>query len=155
MSITEKVAYLKGLAEGMKVGDATNEGKLITEIIATLEDICDKVDAIDDAQIEFAEQLDAVDEDLSAVEDIIYDDDDDCDGDCENCDEDCDFDDDDEVYEVTCPKCNDTIYIDNEMLDEGSINCPNCGEVLEFDFDECDGDCSACDDSDCSERENG
>ncbi len=145
MTISEKVAYLKGLAEGMKISEDTNEGKLITEIIATLGDICDEIDALYDAQIELAEQLDAVDEDLSALEDVIYEEDE-CDGNCDDCDLDCDyndFDDDDEVYEVTCPKCNDIVYLDNEMLYEGSINCPNCGEELEFDF-ECDCDDCTC-----------
>lgn len=149
MTISERVSYLKGLAEGMNVGTDTNEGKLLNEIISVLADICDEVDAIDDAQIELAEQLDAVDEDLSVLEDIVYEDDEDdeCDGNCEDCDLDCEYadaDDDDEVYEVTCPKCNDIIYIDNEMLCDGSINCPNCGETLEFDFEDCDGDCEGC-----------
>lgn len=147
MKISEKVAYLKGLAEGMKIGEDTNEGKLFNEIIESLADICDEIEALDDAQIELAEQLDAVDEDLSAVEDIIYEDEDECDCDCDDCD--CE-DDDDEAYEVTCPKCNDVIYLDNEMLLDGRINCPNCGEELEFDFDsECDcADCGCDADSD-------
>ena len=50
-------------------------------------------------------------------------------------DEDFDFDD-DELYEVTCPSCGDTVYLTEEMVDEGSIECPGCGENLEFDFDE-------------------
>ncbi len=149
MTISEKVAYLKGLAEGMKIGEETNEGKLIIEIIATLGDICDEIDALDDAQIELAEQLDAVDEDLADLEEIIYEEDE-CDGNCEDCDLDCDYadydaDDDDEVYEVVCPKCNDVIYLDNEMLCEGAIVCPNCGENLEFDFEcECDSCTEEC-----------
>lgn len=151
MTISERVSYLKGLAEGMKISDDTNEGKLLIEIIDVLADICDQVDAIDDSQIELAEQLDAVDADLSDVEEIIYDefedDDDECDGNCEDCDLDCEFvdaDNDDEVYEVTCPKCNDIIYLDNEMLLDGGIKCPNCGEDLEFDLDECTGNCDEC-----------
>ena len=48
-----------------------------------------------------------------------------------------DFDeDDDELYEVTCPTCGDTILIDEGMIEEGSINCPNCNELLEFDVDD-------------------
>jgi hypothetical protein len=86
MTITEKVAYLKGLAEGMKLDTDKNEGKLLAAIIDTLAEICDEIDALDDAQIELAEQLDAVDEDLSAVEDIIYEDDD-CDCDCDDCED--------------------------------------------------------------------
>lgn len=147
MSISERVSYLKGLADGMKISDDSNEGKLLKEIISLLADMCDEIDAIDDAQIELAEQLDAVDEDLAAIEEIVYEDFEECDGDCEDCDLDCefnDFDDDDEVYEMTCPKCNDIVYVDNEMLSEGDINCPNCGEKLDFDFEGCDGNCEEC-----------
>ena len=60
-------------------------------------------------------------------------------------------DEDDEVYEVTCPACNDIVYLDEDMLAEGEIACPNCGTNLEFDFD-CDCDC--CDgDCDCDDKE--
>lgn len=143
MTVSEKVAYLKGLAEGMQLDTEKNEGKLLAAIIEVLGEITDEIDSLDDAQIELAEQLDAVDEDLSALEDIIYEDDE-CE-DCEGCDG-CDYDDydefeDDEVYEVTCPNCNDIIYLDAEMLEEGGIDCPNCGTDLEFDFD-CD--CEEC-----------
>ena len=44
--------------------------------------------------------------------------------------------DDEELYEVTCPSCGDTIQLNDEMLEEGSIVCPGCGETLEFDFDD-------------------
>ena len=144
MNVSEKVAYLKGLMEGMNIDTTNNEGKVLAAIVDVLQDMSDEIDALDDAQIELAEQLDAVDEDLSAVEDLIYEDDED------EYDDDYDYDDDDEVYEVTCPKCNDTIYIDSEMLEEGSIDCPNCGTELEFD---CDFDCDCCDCEDCNSEE--
>jgi hypothetical protein len=44
--------------------------------------------------------------------------------------------DDEELYEVVCPTCNDSIYLTEKMLAEGSINCPGCGELLEFDMSE-------------------
>ena len=33
MTIGEKVSYIKGLAEGLKVDESTNEGKVITAIL--------------------------------------------------------------------------------------------------------------------------
>ena len=39
MEITEKVAYLKGLAEGMELNTDKKEGKLLAAIIDVLEDI--------------------------------------------------------------------------------------------------------------------
>lgn len=132
MTVSEKVAYIKGLAENAGLCDNDAKDKVLKAIIEVLEDIADSIGEIN-------EQLDAVDEDLATLEEDFYDDDE------------CDFDDDDDdfCYEVECPKCNDVIYLDDEMIDEGGIVCPNCGQELEFDFscDECDG-CSDCDDKD-------
>ncbi len=138
MTVSEKVAYLKGLMEGMKIDTEKDEGKILSVVVEILDELCEEIDALDDAQIELAEQLDAVDEDLSAVEEVLYDDDDEDDD-----DDDYEFED-DEVYEVTCPNCNDVVYIDGEMLMDGRIDCPNCGTELEFDLD-CDCDNCNCD----------
>ncbi len=139
MTISERISYVKGLADGMKLDTESNEGKLIAAILDILGDISEEIDAINEEQFNIADQLDEVDEDLSTLEEIIYDDEE-CDGDCDCCDEDCDCCDDD-LYEVTCPNCNDVIYLDAEMLEEEGITCPNCGTDLEFDFD-CDCDCA-------------
>ena len=37
-SINDRVAYLKGLAEGMKLSDETNEGKLMLKMLDVLEE---------------------------------------------------------------------------------------------------------------------
>ena len=139
MTITEKAAYVKGLAEGLKIADDDN-GKILKAIIDLLEDICDEVTCNGDDIAEISDQLDEVDEDLANLEDYVYDE---CD--CDDCDCDCDCEDDDDLFEVECPKCHDTIYLDYEMLEEGGIECPNCGETLEFDIPECD--CEECHDS--------
>ena len=41
---------------------------------------------------------------------------------------------DDPLYQVICPTCAECIYLDEDMLDEGSISCIACGEELEFDL---------------------
>lgn len=147
MDICEKIAYIKGLAEGLGVDDSTKEGKVLNAIIELLGDITEEICDIEEGCDEICEQLDAVDEDLSSLEDIIYEDDD-CDCDCCD-DEDCDCCD-DEVYEIECPACNDIIYLDAEMLEEEGMVCPNCGTNLEFDFD-CD--CGCCDDCEAEDAE--
>ncbi len=150
MNISEKVAYIKGLAEGMELADS-KEAKLIKAIIDVLDDITEEIYDVEDYCEELGEQLDAVDEDLAHLEDDIYGDDCDC-CDCDD-DCDCDCDCDDECYEVECPACNEIIYLDDEMIEEGKIECPNCGTELEFDFDECDGECDSCDcDCDCEDK---
>ena len=149
MDICEKIAYIKGLAEGLGVDTDTKEGKVLNAIIDLLEDITEEICEIEDGCDELMEQIDAVDEDLANLEDIIYEDDD-CDCDCD-CDDDCDCDCcDDEIYEIECPACNDVIYLDADMLAEEGMVCPNCGTDLEFDFDlDCECDCGCdCDSED-------
>lgn len=131
MNISEKVAYIKGLAEGLSLDNTTKEGKLLAAVIDVLDDMAVEIEDIEENAADMAGQIDAVDEDLASVEEIIYDEDDCC----------CGCEDEDDVYEVECPTCNDTIYLDADMLEEGGIKCPNCGEDLEFDFDCCDDDC--------------
>ena len=133
MTVTEKVAYLKGLAEGMKIDESTNEGKLLLSIIDTLDDIALSVSDLEDSVEELSAQGDEIDDDLGTVEEDLYGDDDECGCGCEDDDEE-DFD--DTLYEVECPSCGDVICLDEGMLEEGEIDCPNCGEKLEFDLED-------------------
>ena len=142
MTISEKISYIKGLAEGLALDTETKEGKVLAAIIDLLEDMVDDIDAIDEACAEIGEQLDAVDEDLALIEDEFY-------ADEEDDDED-EYYDDEEVYEVECPNCNDIIYLDESMLEEEEMICPGCGTRLEFEF-ECD--CDGTTDCDCGCQE--
>ena len=113
MGISEKIAYLKGLMEGMNVDTESNEGKL------EVEDLTDEV-------MELGDGLDVISDDLSDVEDIVYDEWDDDDDDEEDEEEEC--------YATTCPECEEEIFFDDTMLEDGEIICPNCGAKLEFDL---------------------
>ncbi|MCQ2477728.1 MAG: hypothetical protein MJ091_00720 [Clostridia bacterium] len=141
MDICEKIAYIKGLTEGLDLDTESKEGKILAAVIDLLGDITEEICDIEDACDDMSEQLDAVDEDLSSVEELLYDDcEDGCDCDCGCADEGLD--------EVECTACHDTVYLDEDMLDDEGIDCPNCGTHLEFDFD-CDCDCEDC----CAEEE--
>ena len=118
MEITEKVAYLKGLLEGMELDTEKKEGKLIAAIIDVLDDIALELEDMKDYADELGDGLDAVSDDLEDVEDIVFGEDED--------DEDC--------YATTCPTCEETIYFDESILEDGEVICPNCGEKLEFDM---------------------
>lgn len=164
MTTSEKVAYLKGLADGLGLGRETKEEKLIAAIIDTLECIALDIEDLEEAADELGEEIDAISDDLSAVEEVVFDE---CC--CGDYDDECCCGDDDEccseprhedecgcgghghhhgggccgghghhhgvMYEVTCPACNNTITIDEEILNLGSIQCPNCDGILEFDFE--------------------
>ncbi len=139
MIVTEKVAYLKGLAKGLDLAQDKAETKMFDAIMEVLEDMALTVSDLEDEVAELGEQIDAVDEDLADVEELVFGDYDD---ECDCCD------DDDEMYEVECPACHETIYLDESILEDGAIECPNCGTELEFDFDcDCD-DCAGSDEED-------
>ena len=134
MEITEKVAYLKGLAEGMELNAEKKEGKLLLAIIDVLEDIALELSDIEDAQEELGEGLDAVSDDLEDVEDLLYGEDDEPEYELDDLGED------EDCYATTCPTCEETIYFDESILEDGEVICPNCGERLEFDLDSLEED---------------
>ena len=137
MTTTEKVAYLKGLMEGMKLDTETNEGKLLSVIADILGDMAEDMEDKASDLFDLGEDVDAISDDLSDVEDYLCDDDWD-DEDDEDWDEDDDDDEEPLFFEVTCPACEKTITVDEDVLNLGSIQCPNCGEMLEFEYDEDD-----------------
>ena len=132
MTNSERAAYIRGLMEGLDLDPNAKETKLFNAVVDLLDDLCLSVEEMEDAYDELSGQVDEIDEDLGELEEAYYELDDE---DFE--DEDWDDEDDDECYfEVTCPSCGDTIQLNGEMLEEGSMECPNCGENLEFDFDD-------------------
>lgn len=132
MSMMESVAYLKGLAEGLDIDKSSKEGKLLLAMVDVLDEMAESISDIEDVCEEFDELIDVIDEDLGNLEDEFYGSDDDEDEEL----------DDDELYEVTCPKCEDVIYLDEDTLLDGEMACPNCGQKLEFDCEcDCEGDC--------------
>ena len=125
MEISEKVAYLKGLAEGLALDTESKEGKLIAAIIDVLDDMAAEFEEIEDELCDVEDGLDAVSDDLSDVEETLYD---------ALEDEDEDEDDDEEYFVTTCPACEEEVIFDETVLADGEVICPNCGEKLEFDL---------------------
>lgn len=132
MTVTEKAAYLKGAASMLKFDPEKDEAKLLHALLDVIDDLALSVSDLEDELSLLSEQLDAVDEDLDSLEEFIYEDECDCDC-CE----------DDDMYEVECPACGETVYFDGSAIEDGSAECPACGEKLDFDLD-CGCDCDEC-----------
>ena len=136
MTITEKAAYLKGFADAAKLNNDEDIAKVVKKIVEIIDDISLCISDLDDQVESLSEQLDAVDEDLGDLEELIYGDDDCCcdDDDCDCCcDDDCDCCcDEDMMFELECPACGETIYLDASIFDsEEAVTCPACGVELE------------------------
>ena len=140
MTISEKVAYLKGLAEGLNIDtEKSKEGKLISVMIGILEEVGMSIEDLEESAEALGEEIDAISDDLSDVEKVVYDDEDEDDDECGcGCD-------DDDFFEVECPNCGETLMIDESVLEEGVIQCPGCKQKFALDLsDEC-----GCEDDDC------
>lgn len=134
--LLKNVSYLKGLAEGLKLEEKSDEGKVLVKIIDCLDEMAETIYDLAADQDDLFEQVEAIDEDLSEVEDIVYED---------EYDEDEDDFDDFEYFEVECPNCHEVVYIDEDYFGEDKpIVCPNCDEEIELDFSDIDEDCGDC-----------
>lgn len=119
-----RVAYLKGLTEGLGLNDDSREGKLFRHIIEVIDELAEAVIGLQEDIDDLADYTEAIDEDLNDLEDDYY----------EEYDEDDDYEeDDDDVFSIECPDCHEIVYIDDEMLEDDDvveILCPNCQRVV-------------------------
>ena len=166
MKLTEKIAYMKGLLDGMELDGSTKEGKAILQMAEVMEEMGVYIDDLQSQVDELTELCDLLDKDLGEVETDLYCDDDDDfgDDDDDEDDEDEDFeigrvlpadyddyayeDDDEEEFDevqyvVNCPSCDETVSLSERQLEEGSMVCPHCGELLEFNYDNIETEFSA------------
>ncbi len=139
-----KVSYVKGLAEGLEIEDDKTK-KLISEIINVLDEMAEAINDLKITMDDTQEYVESIDEDLGELEEEFYDDDDDDDDDFDDYEDyddddfDYDFNDDEEFdfcdedfIETDCPYCHETVYIDEDFIDDGKAECPNCKAVIEF-----------------------
>lgn len=81
-SINDRVAYLRGLGEGLNLNNESNEGIVLTKIIEVLEEmveefenVYDEIDEMGEYIEELEEYVDIINDDLEEVEDEFYDED--------------------------------------------------------------------------------
>jgi len=126
-SIISKVSYLSGLIDGLSIDNNTKEGKVLIEIVDVLKDMAQEISDISDAQKDMGEYIDAIDEDLCDLQDGIYD------NEYEMYE-----DEGDNFIQLKCPKCNDDIYVDKDLLGKREdITCPNCHNKMPLDNCNC------------------
>ena len=129
MTISEKVAYLKGLAEGLNLDtEKSKEGKLISVMIGILEELAMSVEDLEENALNLGEEIDVLSDDLADVEEAVFDEDDESEY----------YDDD--WFEVECPTCGADILVDDEALADGEVECPECGTRYAMELSDDDED---------------
>ena len=73
MTVVEKAAYLKGLMEGLGVTPDSKEGKLWGALGDLLSDMAHEIEDLQATDMDHAEALDDMAEELSYLEDLVCD----------------------------------------------------------------------------------
>ncbi len=125
--ISNRAAYLKGLADGLKLDTETTEGKLLDGILNLLADMAEDLEMIDSEQMFLADKIEEMEDVIEVIGDEVY-----------------GYDEEDDLYTLVCEECGAEIDLTGDDLDDladGVFKCPDCGEIIEIDFDDCDCDC--------------
>ena len=126
MTVSEKVAYLKGLADGLGIKDSTNEGKLMLAVIDVLEAMADDIEAVDAHAKDLSDSISDISEDMEYLEDLCIGDMDDDDEDYDEIDDD---DDDADVCTGCCGSCGEAgksnalkqVFADMDLMTDGAV----------------------------------
>lgn len=148
-NLSNKIAYLKGLADGMKLTEKSDEGLMIVKLLDAMAEATEEISVLKERAADLNDETTSLRMDMDELyslmdaEDDVYDfsqDDDEYDEYYD--DEDDLFDDDeDNLFEIMCPECGEDVIVDFDMLDdENNIVCPNCHSDIELEFDVEDDD---------------
>ncbi|MGE5328818.1 MAG: CD1247 N-terminal domain-containing protein [Deltaproteobacteria bacterium] len=126
--LKEKVAYLRGMVNGLNLEDGKDQGKIINAIIDALDVFSDEFARLEEMHMDMQEQVDIIDEDLGALEEEIYE---------EDYQE---FFENSEI-EAICPHCDKTVvFLEQEISEDDEVECPHCHKTFEIEW-ECGEDC--------------
>ncbi len=131
MKLSEKAAYLKGLADGLGLADETKQDRILRGTIDLLSEMSEKLEDLDDEVGNICGELDEIEGDIYEADDDADDEDDEQDGDAGESAQ----------YELTCPKCGAVTVVDEDTLLSQEIVCSKCGAPFDIEFgDEDEGD---------------
>lgn len=123
--LTDRISFLQGLAEGMKLNQEKDSHRLILGILEVLGEVGEAFEALAESHGELSDYVESIDEDLADLEADLYDDEDE-----ELAEDEINgvFDD---MIEYECPHCGAKIEIDPDEVDfDEDALCPECGKEL-------------------------
>lgn len=111
-SIIEKVSYLQGLSEGLTINEGSPQGKIISGMLAVLNEMADEINSLQRDLEEMHSYIECVDDDLLELEEMVSG---------------------EEYIEVECRHCGERLYVETDSFEDEDIIeiiCPNCNEVV-------------------------
>lgn len=136
--LSDKLAYARGLFEGMDMKADSPECRLIKALMDALQSASSELDELRKAHEDLSEYVDVLDDDISELESEIYgdfdeddededepDDTDDEYDDEDECEDDCD--DDCDCGHEHCGHAHSQVMLDKTLLER---DCPNCGNKI-------------------------
>ena len=138
MTISEKVAYIQGLYDGLGLDrEKSGEARILSEVLDVLREVGQQLDGVDAAMDQFDEELDALGDTVADLEEAVFDDEDEQDEDLSGFG---DGDEEEDFFQIPCPTCGEDLLVDDEALAAGVVDCPVCGGKFALSFeDEADG----------------
>ena len=123
--LTDRISYLQGLAEGMKLNPDKDSHRLILGILDVLGEVGTSFEALAESHAELSDYVESIDEDLADLEADLYDDEN------EQADDTAEEEDFESTIEYECPHCGAVINIDPDDVDfDEDTKCPECGKDL-------------------------
>ena len=131
MTVSEKVAYIQGLYDGLGLnGEKSGEARILSEVLDVLKEVGLQLDGMDAAMDRFDEELDTLEDSVAELEGAVFDGEDEDDGTDGQDDSDEDF------FEIPCPSCGEDLIVDDEALAAGVVDCPVCGGKYALSFED-------------------
>ena len=124
MTISEKVAYIRGLYDGLGLdGEKSAEARILSEVLVVLRQIGGQMDGMDASTSRLFDELDDLRDSVADLESAVFDEDDVTDED---------------FFEIPCPTCGEELTVDDEALAAGVVECPACGGKFALSFEDKD-----------------
>ena len=127
MTISEKVAYIRGLYDGLGLdGEKSGEARILSEMLDVLRQVGLQLDGVDASTGRLFDELDELRDSVAGLESAVFDGDGDLgDGDTEG-----------DFFEIPCPTCGEDLEVDDEALAAGVVDCPACGGKFALSFED-------------------
>ena len=123
MTISEKVAYIRGLYDGLGLDvEKSGEARILSEVLDVLRQIGGQMDGAAASMDRLFDELDDLRDSVADLENAVFDGD--------------DADTDEDFFEIPCPTCGEDLTVDDEALAAGVVDCPHCGGRFALSFED-------------------